>query len=180
MEWILAADNAILNWIQQHTSPLGDQIMPVITALGNAGIIWLIVAVLLLIHPKWRKTGFEMLLALGIAAAIGSLILKPLIGRIRPFEANEFAELLITPPKDFSFPSGHTSSSIAAAVVLLRRNWKWGIGGIVLALLIAFSRMYLYVHYPSDVLAGAVLGVISAFLSGWIVKRIANHWNIFR
>lgn len=177
MEWILAADNAILNWIQKNTSSLGDQIMPIITALGNAGIIWLIVAAVLLCRKKWRKAGLEMLIALGIAAAIGSLLLKPLIGRIRPFDANDFTGLLIAPPQDFSFPSGHTSSSIAAAVVLLRKNWKWGIGAMVLAVLIAFSRMYLYVHYPSDVLAGASLGVISAFLAGWILKKIANRWK---
>ena len=178
MEWIQGADNAVLGWIQQYLAgPAGDWLMPLITALGNAGAVWIISAAILLCMKKWRKTGVEMLVALAIAAVIGSLILKPLVGRERPFNDNDFAGLLITPPTDFSFPSGHTSSSVAAAVVLLRRDKRLGIPALALAVLIAFSRLYLYVHYPSDVLAGAALGVIAAFLAGWLVSKIPNPAN---
>lgn len=169
MEQILQLDNVILNWIAEHLhSPFGDAVMPWITALGNVGILWIVTAVILLFLPKWRKAGVQMLLALGVATLIGSAVLKPLIGRIRPFEANGFKDLLISAPKDFSFPSGHTAASFAAALVLFHRSRKLGAAAWITALLIAFSRLYLYVHYPTDVLAGAVLGCLSGAVGIWL------------
>ena len=94
MEQILQLDNVILNWIAEHLhNPFSDAVMPWITALGNVGILWIVTAVILLFLPKWRKAGVQMLLALGVATLIGSAVLKPLIGRIRPFEANGFKDL---------------------------------------------------------------------------------------
>ena len=172
MDWILKIDNQILDWVAEHLhSPLGDAVMPVITVLGNAGAIWILVAVILLFLPKWREAGIQMLAAMAVAAIVGSLILKPLIARERPFSANEFTELLISAPKDFSFPSGHTSASIAAAVILLMRNRWVGIPAMILAVLIAFSRIYLYVHYPSDILGGIILGLLSA-----VTVRTVTLW----
>lgn len=183
MDWILKIDNQILDWVAEHLhSPLGDAVMPVITVLGNAGAIWILVAVILLFLPKWREAGIQMLAAMAVAAIVGSLILKPLIARERPFSANEFTELLISAPKDFSFPSGHTSASIAAAVILLMRNRWVGIPAMILAVLIAFSRIYLYVHYPSDILGGIILGLLSAVTvrtaTLWIKKKWVSKQNV--
>ena len=169
MEQILQLDNVILNWIAEHLhNPFSDAVMPWITALGNVGILWIVTAVILLFLPKWRKAGVQMLLALGVATLIGSAVLKPLIGRIRPFEANGFKDLLISAPKDYSFPSGHPAASFAAALVLFHRSRKLGTAAWITALLIAFSRLYLYVHYPTDVLAGAVLGCLSGAAGIWL------------
>ena len=113
----------------------------------------------------------ELLAALLIVLVVCNLTLKPLVDRTRPFAANGFEGLLIAAPTDPSFPSGHTASSFAAAAAWFRRDKRWGSAALVLAALIAFSRLYLYVHYPSDVLAGAALGIAAAFLAGWIVKK---------
>ena len=172
METILLFDNAVLTWIQQHmTSPAGDFFMPAVTALGEFGLIWLAAAAVLLCRKGTRRTAVEMLAALLIVLVVCNLTLKPLVDRTRPFAANGFEGLLIAAPTDPSFPSGHTASSFAAAAAWFRRDKRWGSAALVLAALIAFSRLYLYVHYPSDVLAGATLGVAAAFLAGWIVKK---------
>ena len=113
-----------------------------------------------------------MLLALGVATLIGSAVLKPLIGRIRPFEANGFKNLLISAPKDYSFPSGHTAASFAAALVLFHRSRKLGAAAWITALLIAFSRLYLYVHYPTDVLAGCLSGAAGIWLGTFLWKTV--------
>ena len=98
--------------------------------------------------------------------------MKPLIARTRPFDANNLKDiLLIKAPKDYSFPSGHTMASFAAATVLIYMNRKVGIVAMVLAVLIAFSRLYLYVHYPSDVFAGMIFGILSAIIS---IKLLAK------
>ena len=170
MEWILWADQGILQGISQLRTPLGDWLMPLVTSLGNGGLVWILLGAVLLFLPKYRKAGVAMLTAMLLAVAVGSLFFKPLLARARPFAQGEVA-LLIPPPQDFSFPSGHTSSSVAAALALFRRDRRWGGAALALAATIAFSRMYLYVHYPSDVLAGALLGAVAVFpaekLAGW-------------
>lgn len=178
LNWIIQVDNRILDFITEHLhTPFGDAVMPAITSLGNLGIFWILLAVVLLFLPKWRKAGFQMLAGMALAVLVGSLILKPLIARERPFSANEYLNLLITAPKDFSFPSGHTSSSFAAATVLFRRNKGAGAAAAVLAALIAFSRMYLYVHYPSDILAGLLLGIASGAVGTLLVNAVWRKWK---
>ena len=113
-----------------------------------------------------------MALALVLGLLIGNLTLKPLIARIRPYDANPDVTLLIDRLSDYSFPSGHTLASFEAAAVLLLQYRAKAIPALVLALLIAFSRLYLYVHYPTDVLAGALLGVAFAFLARFAVERM--------
>lgn len=178
MDRIVQIDNLILDFITEHLhTPFGDAVMPVITSLGNAGAFWILLAVVLLFLPKWRKAGIQMLVGMMLAVLAGSLILKPLIARERPFSANGFLDLLIAAPKDFSFPSGHTSSSFAAAAVLFRRKKSAGAAAAVLAALIAFSRMYLYVHYPSDILAGLLLGVVSGAAGSLLVNAVWRKWE---
>lgn len=154
-------DFDILDLIQKWTNPVFDFFFKYITHLGDAGVIWIVTAVILLFFKKTRKCGIMMGCALILGLLVGNLGLKNLIGRQRPFIQRPEMEamLLISPPGGFSFPSGHTLASVECATVILLNNKKWGIPAITLALLIAFSRLYLYVHFPSDVIAAAILGI---------------------
>lgn len=139
-----------------------DKIMTVITTLGDAGIIWILIAIVLLFNKKTRKCGFLMAISMLLGIIIGNLFLKNLIARPRPFSLDGTIQLLIKTPSDYSFPSGHTLASFEAAVIIFLHNKKWGIPALVLAALIAFSRMYLFVHYPTDILGGVILGTLIA------------------
>ena len=180
-----AFDLPILNWIQQNMqSTFLDFIMPFITILGDAGIFWIACAVILMFIPKYRKAGFSMGLALIFGVVVCNMILKPLVGRIRPYNYNldvlklqwqDFlvhGKLLVETPHDFSFPSGHTIASFEASVALYKNDKRLGIPALILAVLIAFSRMYLYVHYPTDVIASVILGTIFALIANLIVHSI--------
>ncbi|WP_314048789.1 phosphatase PAP2 family protein [Peptostreptococcus stomatis] len=158
-------DMAILDLIQSNIrTGFMDAIMPFITQLGDAGLIWIILSIGLIIPKKTRKIGFVMIIALILNGIICNIILKPMLARIRPFDVNTAIKLLINKPRDFSFPSGHTSASFTAASVLFFRKSKLFVPSLILAFLISFSRLYLYVHYPSDVLAGLVLGVLCGYI----------------
>lgn len=158
-------DMAILDLIQSNIKTgFMDAIMPFITQLGDAGLIWIILSIGLIIPKKTRKIGFVMIIALVLNGIICNIILKPMLARIRPFDVNTAIKLLINKPRDFSFPSGHTSASFTAASVLFFRKSKLFVPSLVLAFLISFSRIYLYVHYPSDVLAGLVLGILCGYI----------------
>lgn len=149
-----------------------DKVMPIITLFGDKGIFWIAVAVLLIICKKTRKTGISMGAALLIGVIVGNLILKNAVARIRPYDLNSGVELLVNALSDYSFPSGHTLASFEAATVLLIRDKRLGIPALVLAILIALSRLYLYVHYPTDVLAGALLGALIGVFACFLVNRI--------
>lgn len=169
----------ILNNIKEiFGCPLMDKVMPIITMFGDAGIFWIALAVIFLIFRKTRKTGLSMGIALIIGLIIGNLILKNVVARIRPYDLNPEVILLVEKLHDFSFPSGHTLASFEASTAIFIRNKKLGIPALVLAVLIAFSRLYLYVHYPSDVFAGAVLGIGIAFLATFIVNKIYSKLEL--
>lgn len=167
----------ILDWIQSIRTPLGDVVMPWISALGNAGMIWIVLAAVLLLIPKTRKSGVILALALCVDVLMCNVILKNVFARIRPCDVNTTVQLLIARPVDFSFPSGHTAASFASAAALFfageKKLWK---PVLVLAVLIAFSRLYLYVHYPTDILGGIVVGVTAGYLGylleGYLVKLV--------
>lgn len=158
-------DLPILDWIQSNlTTPLLDKLMPLITALGDAGMIWILLALILLLTKRYRRVGIGMAAALIIGFVVCNLGMKPLFARIRPYDYQlmhygRVIPLLIQAESDFSFPSGHTIASFEAATVLLIHNRKWGIPAMILASLIAFSRLYLYVHYPTDVICSVILGI---------------------
>ena len=170
-------DLPILDWIAAYLwCPFLNAVMPVITLLGDAGIFWIAIAVVLLFFPKTRKVGLGMGAALVIGLLVCNVTLKPLIARIRPYDyqLQHFGvtiKLLIEAQHDFSFPSGHTIASFEAATVLLIHSKKAGIPAMILACLIAFSRLYLYVHYPTDVIASVILGICFGFLGNWLVKK---------
>ena len=170
-------DLPILDWIAEHLyCGFLDKVMPLITLLGDAGIFWIAIAVVLLFFPKTRKMGLSMGAALLLGVVICNIIMKPAFARIRPYDYQlehfvKTIQLLVATPHDFSFPSGHTIASFEAATAICIHHKKWGVPALVLACLIAFSRLYLYVHYPTDVLASVVLGIGFAFLGSWMVKK---------
>lgn len=170
-------DLPILDWIRDHLqSPLLDGIMPAITHLGDAGGIWILASIALLIFPKYRKAGLTMAVSLLLGLLVCNLTLKPLVARMRPFDYQllhfgKAIPLLIPKPTDFSFPSGHTNASFAAAMALLLWHRKEGVFAMILAALIAFSRLYLYVHYPTDVLFSILLGTAVAVLAKYLVTK---------
>ena len=170
-----------LDFLQTIHTPLLDKILAFITSLGNAGIIWIVLAVVLLILPKTRRTGIIVAAALLMDLILCNLILKNLVARVRPYDVNTAIAILIKKPLDFSFPSGHTAASFAAMTALfLAKMKKAWIAALVLAVLIAFSRLYFYVHYPTDVLGGAVVGILSGIMGYAIVEKIDKRRKVAR
>ena len=171
-------DLPILDWIAANLwCPVLDVAMPIITLLGDAGIFWIAVSVLFMITKKYRKTGIGMMLALMMGLLVCNIWLKPTVARMRPydFQMQYFLKeipLLAGAMHDFSFPSGHTIASFEAAVVILLNNTKLGIAAMILACLIAFSRLDLYVHYPTDVICSVILGTAFAFLGNFLAGKI--------
>lgn len=197
----------ILDWIQGMRTPVGDAVMCFITRLGDGGVIWIVLAVILLMAPKRRKsckkntcgdawqgtgrfhksisgwlsgrdtrrTGIILLAALCVDIILCNGILKNLFCRIRPCDVNTSIQLLIARPDDFSFPSGHTAASFAAVAALYfsgeKRLWKLA---LVPASLIAFSRLYLYVHYPTDILGGILIGCVAGY-AGYRIAGKLEH-----
>lgn len=172
---MIEIDGQILIWIQENLRyAFLTPIVKFITHLGDAGIFWILLTLGLLIFKKTRKVGVMSAVALLGALLIDNIILKNLVGRIRPYEVVDGLQCLIGAQKDFSFPSGHTGSSFASAVVCFKELPKrYGIPLLVLAFLIAFSRLYVGVHYPTDVLAGMVIGTLVALLS----CKVVNHFE---
>lgn len=152
-----------------------DWLMPMITSLANYGIFWILLAAVFLFFKRTRKIGLSMGIALILGLIVGNLTLKPLIARTRPYDFDPSILLRIPPEHDYSFPSGHTLASFEGAVVIFIYNRKFGSTALILAALIAFSRLYLMVHYPLDVITGAILGsmfaLIAVRLTNWIFKK---------
>lgn len=166
-------DINILHFIRDNfSSPIMDKIMIIITSLGDSGFIWIVIGILLLLNNKYRKAGLVLLVGLLLTTILGEGIIKNIVQRPRAFITYPDINIIIQPPASFSFPSGHTGSSFAAAFIIAYYNKKFGILAFILAALIGFSRLYLFVHYPSDVLAGMLLGTVSAMITLKITKNI--------
>lgn len=172
LEAIVELDGNILLFIQEVIrNPILTPVFQFVTTLGNAGMIWILICILLLLRKSTRRIGWMGLLALLGSLLVNNILLKNIVERPRPYDIIEGLQPLITRPKDFSFPSGHTGSSFAAAAVFYRNLPKqFGIWMILLAALIGVSRLYLGVHYPTDVLAGMLLGVAL----GYGAERLVN------
>lgn len=171
------AELAILDWIQLHLRcDFLDAVLPFISRLCDHGEVWILLTILLLLLRSQRRCGAAMGCALILDLVSCNWILKPLIGRLRPFAINTAVELLIPPPLDASFPSGHTAVSFTAVFALKASGsplWK---PALALALVMAFSRLYLYVHWPSDVLGGAILGAAVGWAGARLVRRAEQAW----
>jgi membrane-associated phospholipid phosphatase len=176
IEALVNFDGSILMFIQEYIrNPILTPIFTFITHLGDGGMIWILISTLLLIFKQTRKVGLMSICALIGSLLINNLFLKNLLERTRPFDVIQELLPLITKPIDFSFPSGHTGSSFAAACVMYRRMPRsFGIPVIILAVLIGVSRLYLGVHYPSDVLFGAITGVGISYLSEALVNYVGD------
>lgn len=165
-------DMAVLDYIQSTIRcDFLDLLMPAVTALGNGGILWIVIAATLFLFPKTRKTGLAVMLGLVLEVICCNVILKPFVARLRPFDVNTSIQLLIPRPTDFSFPSGHTGAAFASASALYFSKNRFRGLALILAALIGFSRLYLYVHYPTDVLAGVFIGI----LAGWCGYTLAGR-----
>ncbi|ADL04742.1 phosphatase PAP2 family protein [Lacrimispora saccharolytica] len=162
----------ILYFLQSlHTSWL-DVFMKEITSLGDHGIFWIAAGVVLLCFKKTRFIGLCILFSLAAGLLIGNMVLKNMIARERPCWIDDSIPLLIRNPKDYSFPSGHTLASFEGAVSIWLYNRKWGAAALILAALISVSRMYLFVHFPTDVLGGMILGILIAVFVHSTVENI--------
>lgn len=172
LDFLTGMDGRILFFIQDYLRfEWLTQVMKFITSLGNGAMIWIVMAAIFLCFGSYRKTGVAMAVALLIGYLITNLLLKNLVMRARPYDALAGLSALIGPLWDSSFPSGHTTSSIGAGIVALRGTPRYvGIPAFVLAVLIALSRLYLGVHYPTDVLAGALIGLFAAFAARYTAK----------
>lgn len=170
----------ILDWLQTFHSPAGDALMKGITFLGDGGIIWILLTVILLAVPRTRKAGAVLGTALLLDLILCNGLLKNLVARMRPYEVNEKVQLLIRAPGDYSFPSGHTAASFASVSALYfagaRRLWKPALG---LAVLIAFSRLYLYVHFPTDILGGIAVGILCGYLGYRLIEMAVEKRKKF-
>lgn len=165
-------DMAILEWIRESFAhPWLTPLFKGITFFGEYGAGWILIALTLLAFKKTRKIGWTMGIALLAGFLLGEVFLKNVIARPRPFTLLPELPLWIPVPHGFSCPSGHTTSSFAAATTIFLYNKKWGTVALVLAGLIGFSRMYFTVHYLTDVLFGVVLGVGCALLAYALLRR---------
>ena len=173
-ESIQRLDVSILLFIQEFLrNPVMTPIMKFITTLGNGGMIWILLALLLLALPKTRRVGCMVTAALLGTLLINNILLKNLIARTRPYEVIASLTYLVKTPTDFSFPSGHAGSSFSAACIMFRRlPGKYGVPALLLAVLISLSRLYVGVHYPSDVLFGVVSGIAISYGAEVIVEKI--------
>ena len=163
----------ILDWFQTLHTPILDKIMTSITKLGDAGIFWIILTLLFLIIPKMRKTGIIMAAALIMELLICNVAVKNLVARTSPYDVTTRVPLLVEKLHHYSFTSGHSTASITTVTALYlageKKLWK---PALVLACLIAVSRLYLYVHYPTDVLGGMVFGILAGVAGYWVVKLL--------
>lgn len=169
-----------LDLLQKIHHPILDSIMVFITRLGDMGMIWILLAIILFLFPKTRKVGVILVIALCINIILCNGLLKHIIARVRPCDINTSISLLITRPTDFSFPSGHTSASFTTVMVLYlvheKKLWKTS---LIVACLIAFSRMYLYVHYPSDIIGGIIIGSLCGY-TGYNISNIVFKNSKFK
>lgn len=174
MEIINKFDSTTFNFFESISCTILDWIFKIITFTGNGGVVWIIVAFAFMFKKENRKIGVAMILSLTVVAILNNLVLKEIFDRVRPFVADPSIELLIKIPSGSSFPSGHASSSFACAMAIFMFDKKWGIWASIYAFLMAISRVYLHVHYATDVLGGMIVGIIFAIIIVKLYSKIEN------
>lgn len=173
-EYILNLDLSILDSMEFMRNSFFDPFMLFLSYLGDNGLLWITAGVVFLLFSKTRRLGVCLLFSLLINLVIVNISIKPLVARMRPFEYVKDISLLIPKPTDYSFPSGHTSSSFAAATSVFLHSRKLSLIAFALACLIGFSRLYLYVHFPTDVFCGALFGIFSSLIAYKILNICYN------
>ena len=168
--WNLFESGALV-WIQHHLRiEVLDAVMPWISKLNNAGMIAILTVVVLLLWKRYRNVGVTAFCSLLVEFIVLNLVFKPIVHRTRPYIVNEAIDVLCEIPTDYSFPSGHTGAAFAVALVLLfTMPKKYGVTATVFATVIAFSRLYNGVHYPTDILGGLIIALITSLLATKIV-----------
>ena len=167
MDW----EFSLLYALQELHNPVLDAIMLFITSLGDDGWFWIAIGVVCLVFKKHRKMGIQLLLSMLCTFILGNLIIKNLVARPRPCDIDATVTLLLSRPHGHSFPSGHSINSMVAAVALYLNNRKIGIPAVIIATLIGFSRLYLFVHFPTDVLGGFVIAAFVAIGVDWALLK---------
>ena len=166
---------AVLDWIQSHLRcGFLDGLMAFASGLSNHGEVWILLAAVLLLLRSQRRHGLAAACALILDLISCNLLLKPLIGRVRPFAFRPDLLLLVPPPGDASFPSGHTAAAFAVVFALKASGSPLWRPGLVLAAVTAFSRLYLYVHWPTDILGGILLGAAVGWAGAQGAKAISR------
>lgn len=172
---IQSMDANVLLYIQDFIrTPFLTGILVFFSLIGNLGLVWIAVGLVLLIPKKTRLGGLHVLLCLLAAYIVNDLILKELVARIRPYEVIDGLNILVKPLSSYSFPSGHANSSFASALALTLVFGRKGAWAYIPAALIAFSRLYVGVHYPSDVLAGMLVGTLVAWVAYKLIQGISK------
>lgn len=177
MNYLIEIDKLILYFCSiTIKNRLFDIIMPVLSNINNHGEVWILITLCLILNKnkKVKQLGYYMLGALILGYFISDICLKHIVHRSRPIKDLIDYKFLVEIPKSYSFPSGHTTSSFAAAGVLLLKNAKYKYLALILAIFISFSRMYVHVHNPSDVFVGMLVGLLSAEL---IVVFLDKYFN---
>ncbi len=179
MDAILEWDASILLWIQENMrTDLMTTIMKAITRLGDAGSLWVVLSIVLLVINKTRKVGAASAVSLILTFVVVNVGIKNLVARTRPYEVIDGLVSLVGKQSDFSFPSGHSAHAFAVGVVILiMMPRKIGVPIFVISVLMAFSRLYVGVHYPTDVIAGAFLGTLMALVGVYVVNKICDKWH---
>ena len=178
MDAILTYDGSILLWIQDRLrAGFATPAVTFITRLGDHGMLWIAVALALLAFRRTRRLGLTCAISMAIGLVLTNLVIKNWVARVRPYEVVEGLRCLVGAQKDFSFPSGHTTNGLACAWVIFRRApRRYGAPALALAIVIALTRLYVGVHYPTDVLGGAVIGLacaaIALRLEPWLEKKL--------
>lgn len=170
MQTIQLWDQTVSFALQNIHNPFLNAIMIAATFIGEKGIFWLVCGAVMCIPRRYRKYGIMVILSVALCFLIGDIIVKPIVARPRPCALFPSVPLITDIPDGFSFPSGHTLASFAAATIIMLANWKFGIPAFFIAAVIGFSRIYLFHHFLSDVVAGALMGVACAFLALLIFK----------
>ena len=185
MDTILQFDHSLIFYVHDHlVYSFLTPIMAFISKITGSGALWIVIALLLMLQKKYRVLGVAIISALGFVLIIGDQGLKPHVARLRPFVDFPEVHLVAPPPAatTYSFPSGHSFGSFAAATALYLglsnicpTKKFWGVIALIGACVVAFARVYLFVHYPTDVLTGLVLGIIVGFIA-WKLARIGWNW----
>ena len=164
-------DNKILFKIQELHGPRLDKAMTFFTLMGNGALIWVFTGIFITLFTQYKYHGVLLIVTI-IMTTFSNMFIKSRFNRLRPCDVYKDVPILIRRPMGSSLPSGHTASSFASATILLHMNYKIGLIALALAFIISFSRLYLFVHFPSDVLFGLLSGIAVALINIPIALRL--------